>query len=106
MWGGGFPRSRWRGCPGRACLIPALAAVVAFLRNGRRPEPSRPPPVAAKADGPGAVDDVSSTWSADPRRHGGHSRTAIDLAEVRGQGAARRALEIAAAGGHNVLLVG
>lgn len=31
---------------------------------------------------------------------------AVDLAEVRGQARARRALEIAAAGGHNVLLVG
>ncbi len=30
----------------------------------------------------------------------------IDLAEVRGQHAARRALEIAAAGGHNVILMG
>ncbi|MDI6770984.1 MAG: YifB family Mg chelatase-like AAA ATPase [bacterium] len=29
-----------------------------------------------------------------------------DLAEVRGQGAARRALEIAGAGGHNLLLIG
>jgi len=32
--------------------------------------------------------------------------TAGDLAEVRGQASARRALEIAAAGGHNLLLVG
>ncbi len=31
---------------------------------------------------------------------------AVDLAEVRGQAPARRALEIAAAGGHNLLLVG
>jgi magnesium chelatase family protein len=33
-------------------------------------------------------------------------RHTVDLAEVRGQAQARRALEIAAAGGHNVLLVG
>jgi len=30
----------------------------------------------------------------------------VDLAEVRGQGAVRRALEIAAAGGHHVLMIG
>ena len=32
--------------------------------------------------------------------------TSVDLADVRGQQQARRALEVAAAGGHNVLLVG
>src|SRR5439155_6408167 len=30
----------------------------------------------------------------------------VDFAEVRGQGAARRGLEIAAAGGHNIVMVG
>jgi magnesium chelatase family protein len=36
----------------------------------------------------------------------GEALAGIDLAEVRGQHAARRALEVAAAGGHNLLMVG
>lgn len=38
-----------------------------------------------------------------PRRRAGTERLP-DLAEIRGQGVARRALEVAAAGGHNLLL--
>ncbi|MFN2590921.1 MAG: YifB family Mg chelatase-like AAA ATPase [Actinomycetota bacterium] len=62
---------------------PTLAAVVAFLRGQSRPEP---PPSAD--DGP-----VEPTGT-------------VDLVDVRGQAAARRVLEIAAAGGHNVLMAG
>ena len=61
---------------------PTLADVVAFLRGTWRPStaPEVPPQIA--------------------------SRHVVDLAEVRGQAQARRALEVAAAGGHNLLLVG
>ncbi len=75
---------------GEAALVEGLAVhgagslreVVAHLR-GRSllPRSEAPPPAGAESDGP-------------------------DFAEVRGQAVARRALEIAAAGGHNLLLVG
>ena len=62
---------------------PSLSVVVAFLRRQWKPDATarqahRPPPASAS----------------------------VDLLEVRGQGLARRALEIAAAGGHHTLMVG
>jgi magnesium chelatase family protein len=63
---------------------PDLAAVVGFLRGQSRPEPPAPPGEESEGDRDGRA----------------------DLADVRGQAGARRALEIAAAGGHNLLLVG
>jgi magnesium chelatase family protein len=60
----------------------SLADVVAVLRGSREPA---------------TIERVTEDG---PRVH------AVDFAEVRGQGQARRALEIAAAGGHNVFLAG
>jgi magnesium chelatase family protein len=72
----------------RVVAAPSLAAVVGYLRGSWQPNDE------AAAAAPAATGAEAS------------DRDRIDLEEVRGQAVARRALEIAAAGGHNALLVG
>ncbi len=67
----------------RVVAVPSLAAVVGFLRGEWVPQPSPARPTRSSDRG-----------------------SSVDFSEVRGQGVARRALEIAAAGGHNALLIG
>ncbi|MDM7942773.1 MAG: YifB family Mg chelatase-like AAA ATPase [Hydrogenophaga sp.] len=56
------------------------------------------------AGAPEAPDDAG--WTRLAAHTMGHAPPLADLADVKGQGAARRALEIAAAGGHSLLMTG
>ena len=73
----------------RVVAAPSLSAVVGFLRGSWQPDA-----------------ELGATGAAPAAPAEPFDRERIDLAEVRGQAVARRALEIAAAGGHNALLMG
>jgi len=98
-----------------------LATAVHAARDGHRlvvPEPNATEARLAEGAIVAPVDSLASVWTAlregDPLSFaaGGVSGAGVtvsvgpDLAEVRGQAAAKRALEIAAAGGHSLLMIG
>ncbi|HEX4779746.1 MAG TPA: YifB family Mg chelatase-like AAA ATPase [Usitatibacter sp.] len=85
---------------GRAFVIPEAAAAEASLAPGARVLAAKTLlDVCGHLSGTHPLAPYHAIRKPRPRAHG-------DLAEVRGQQRARRALEIAAAGGHSLLLVG
>ncbi len=86
------------------CL--ALVDAVGALRARRRRAPDAPPRIALDRDANRAdpladrmdIRPASTTWSP--------AAAVPDLTDVRGQAEARRALEVAVAGGHGLLLIG
>jgi len=88
----------------RELVVPAANAAEAALVDGLEVVPAATlPEVVAYLRGtwkPGSFDVARSVPD------GSSPNGAPDLVEVRGQDTARRALEIAAAGGHNLLMVG
>ena len=77
--------------------VDSLAQLVAHLRHEREIEPITP-------DSSDAGDDTfaGDGASGEGRKFSG----GVDLADIRGQEHAKRALEVAAAGGHNILMSG
>ncbi len=88
-----------------ALLLPAVNAAEAAVVDGLKLLP-----VSTLAEAADVLNTAVDRWPdaaiARPRTTHTSSDAALDLQDLRGQIVARRALEIAAAGGHNLLMVG
>ena len=84
----------------------AEAAEAVRAPRTRRPVPVPLPRADGLAEGRGAVSTRQSTEIGSKVGLAGTGAPVVDLEDVRGQAVARRALEIALAGGHAMLLIG
>jgi magnesium chelatase family protein len=84
------------------------ARLVAGPRGRRAADATRRPSVDVSTDAQGnaASEDASASRQGRDKSRGMDDSRGVDLADVRGQAHARWALEIAVAGGHNLMLVG
>ncbi|MDO8677552.1 MAG: YifB family Mg chelatase-like AAA ATPase [Acidobacteriota bacterium] len=91
-------------------LLPVRTLREAVERMNQAPEswPDAPPVSPAASSRGGSSRGGSSTFarSASVDRSDPPEGTHLDLSDIHGQGFARRALEVAAAGGHNLLMIG
>ncbi len=106
------------GLDGTVRPVPGTVPIVAALRSPRVVVPWAAAPDASLVDGPSvfgvatlrdllAVLQEDEPWPPGPPPAPPPAEPAIpDLADVRGQPVVRRALEVAAAGGHHLLMVG
>jgi magnesium chelatase family protein len=97
-----LPSALQAGRAGHAMIVPCVnASEAALARNARVLMARHLREVCDHAAGRKALPSQAHVaW------HGGAPASLPDLADVRGQAGARRALEIAAAGGHSLLMIG